>query len=142
MSLSAEFVFIRVHSWPKAFLFRVHPWLKHFPSTLFRPVPLYSGVSRRQVIVKFCVLASGSSGNAALLATEKTRILVDAGLSMKELGKRMAAVGENLEDIDAILITHEHSDHIAGVPVLARRLKKPKPFYLTRLTCPAIDWEE
>jgi phosphoribosyl 1,2-cyclic phosphodiesterase len=99
-------------------------------------------MSRRHVIVKFCVLASGSSGNAALLATEKTRILVDAGLSMKELGKRMAAVGENLEDIDAILITHEHSDHIAGLPVLARRLKKPKPFFLTRLTGPAIDWDE
>jgi phosphoribosyl 1,2-cyclic phosphodiesterase len=87
------------------------------------------------------VLASGSSGNAALLATENTRILVDAGLSMKELGKRMAAIGENLEDIDAILVTHEHSDHIAGLPVLARRLKKPKPFYLTHLTGPAIDWD-
>ena len=87
---------------------------------------MYSGESRRRVIVKFCVLASGSSGNAALLATEKTRILVDAGLSMKELGKRMAAVGEDLEDIDAILITHEHSDHVAGLPVLARRLKKPQ----------------
>src|SRR5436189_5132439 len=89
---------------------------------------------RGSFIVKFCVLASGSSGNAALLATEKTRVLVDAGLSMKELGKRMLAVGEDLEDIDAILVTHEHSDHIAGLPVLARRLKKPKPFYLTRLT--------
>jgi phosphoribosyl 1,2-cyclic phosphodiesterase len=87
------------------------------------------------------VLASGSSGNAALLATENTRILVDAGLSMKELGKRMAAIGEDLETIDAILVTHEHSDHVAGLPVLARRLKKPKPFYLTRLTGPAIDWE-
>jgi phosphoribosyl 1,2-cyclic phosphodiesterase len=87
------------------------------------------------------VLASGSSGNAALLATESTRILVDAGLSMRELGRRMLAAGENLEDIDAILLTHEHSDHISGVPVLARRLKKPKPFFLTRLTGPAIDWE-
>src|SRR6478672_2781512 len=120
MSLSAEFVFIRVHSWPKAFLFRVHPWLKHFPSTLFRPFPLYSGVSRRHVIVKFCVLASGSSGNAALLATEKTRILVDAGLSMRELRRRLASIGESLDDIDAILITHEHSDHVSGLPVLAR----------------------
>ena len=86
------------------------------------------------------MLASGSSGNAALLATENTRILVDAGLSMKELGKRMAAVGEELTRIDAILVTHEHSDHISGLPVLARRLKKP--FYMTRLTSPAIDWEE
>jgi phosphoribosyl 1,2-cyclic phosphodiesterase len=108
---------------------------------LFRRDSLYSGESRRLAIVKFCVLASGSSGNAALLATESTRILVDAGLSMRELGRRMLAAGENLEDIDAILLTHEHSDHISGVPVLARRLKKPKPFFLTRLTGPAIDWE-
>lgn len=98
-------------------------------------------MSRRRAIVKFCVLASGSSGNAALLATENTRILVDAGLSMRELGRRMALVGEDLEKIDAILVTHEHSDHIAGVAVLARRLKQPKPFFLTRLTGPAIDWE-
>jgi phosphoribosyl 1,2-cyclic phosphodiesterase len=76
-----------------------------------------------------------------LLATESTRILIDAGLSMRELGKRMLAAGENLEDLDAILLTHEHSDHISGVPVLARRLKKPKPFFMTRLTGPAIDWE-
>src|SRR3982751_1517650 len=95
------------------------PCPKHSSSTLFRLDPLYSGESRRRIIVKFCVLASGSSGNAALLATEKTRVLVDAGLSMKELGKRMADIGKNLEDIDAILVTHEHSDHIAGLPVLA-----------------------
>jgi phosphoribosyl 1,2-cyclic phosphodiesterase len=107
---------------------------------LFRGLSLYSGDSREAPIVKFCVLASGSSGNAALLATENTRILVDAGLSMKELGKRMAAAGEDLARLDAILVTHEHSDHISGLPVLARRLKKP--FYLTRLTGPAIDWEE
>jgi len=92
----------------------------------------------RPLIVKFCVLASGRSGNAALLATENTRILVDAGLSMRELGRRLQAIGEELARIDAILITHEHSDHVAGLPVLARRLKKP--CYLTRLTGPAIDW--
>ena len=85
------------------------------------------------------MLASGSSGNAAFLATENTRILVDAGLSMKELAKRLQSVGEELQRIDAILVTHEHSDHVSGLPVLARRLKKP--FFLTRLTGPAIDWE-
>lgn len=88
------------------------------------------------------MLASGSSGNAALLATERTRILIDAGLSMRELGKRLAAVGEDIHALDAILVTHEHSDHIQGLPVLARRLKKPTPFFLTRLTAPAIDWDE
>lgn len=114
---------------------------KHDRTILFQCDPLYSGDSRRRAIVKFCVLASGSSGNAALLATESTRILVDAGLSMRELGRRMLAAGENLEDLDAILLTHEHSDHISAVPVLARRMKKPTPFFMTRLTSPAIDWE-
>jgi len=86
------------------------------------------------------VLASGSSGNAALLATDKTRILLDAGLSMRELGKRLAAVGQDLQRIDAILVTHEHSDHVAGLPVLARRLSAP--IFMTRLTAPAVDWGE
>ncbi|MBZ5723831.1 MAG: MBL fold metallo-hydrolase [Acidobacteriia bacterium] len=93
-------------------------------------------------IVKFCVLASGSSGNAALLATDNTRILVDAGLSMRELGKRLAAIGEELRRVDAILITHEHSDHVAGLPVLARNKDIRAVIYMTKLTAPAIDWGE
>ncbi|HWB83770.1 MAG TPA: MBL fold metallo-hydrolase [Bryobacteraceae bacterium] len=88
------------------------------------------------------MLASGSSGNAALLATENTRILVDAGLSMRELGKRLGAIGEDLANIDAILITHEHSDHVSGLPVLARSKKVRAALYLTRLTAPVIDWGE
>src|SRR5271157_3431401 len=92
--------------------------------------------------VKFCVLASGSSGNAALLATENTRILVDAGLTMKDLRRRLAAIGEDLSRIDAILITHEHSDHVAGLPVLARSRDVRAAIYLTRLAAPAIDWGE
>jgi phosphoribosyl 1,2-cyclic phosphodiesterase len=97
---------------------------------------------REAAIVKFCVLASGSSGNAALLATENTRILVDAGLSMKETGRRLAAIGEDLERIDAIVITHEHSDHVAGLAVLARSKKLRATIHMTRLTAPAIDWGE
>jgi phosphoribosyl 1,2-cyclic phosphodiesterase len=77
-----------------------------------------------------------------LLATDNTRILVDAGLSMKELGKRLAAIGEDLEHLDAILITHEHSDHISGLPVLARSKKIAATIYVTRLTAPVIDWGE
>jgi len=88
------------------------------------------------------VLASGSSGNAALVATGKTRILLDAGLSMRELGRRLAAIGEQLAEIDAILITHEHSDHVAGLPVLARARGVRAVIYMTRLTGPAIDWGE
>ena len=91
-------------------------------------------------IVKFCVLASGSSGNAALLATENTRILVDAGLSMRELGKRLTCAGERLDDIDAILVTHEHTDHVSGLPVLARNKKSRAVIWMTKLTAPAIDW--
>lgn len=117
-----------------------------FPETFpgrFVPgaIGVFWSVKGRRTIVKFCVLASGSSGNAALLATKNTRILIDAGLSMREIRKRMESVGEDLEDIDAILITHEHCDHIAGCAVLARRLKKPKPFFMTKLTAPGIDWE-
>lgn len=71
------------------------------------------------------VLASGSKGNSTVIASERTRVLVDAGLSCRELLRRMAVVGEDPEKLDAILITHEHLDHVAGLAVLARRLKIP-----------------
>src|SRR6202789_4229570 len=71
------------------------------------------------------VLASGSKGNATVIAAGSTRILVDAGMSCRELMKRMALAGEDPESLDAILITHEHVDHVAGLSVLARRLKIP-----------------
>ena len=97
-------------------------------------------MSRGTFIVKFCVLASGSSGNAALIATDTTRVLVDAGLSYRELVKRLAAVGEHPIHLDAVLITHEHSDHIGGLPQLAKRTGIP--IYLSHLTSPAIQWED
>jgi phosphoribosyl 1,2-cyclic phosphodiesterase len=71
------------------------------------------------------VLASGSKGNATVIAAGSTRILVDAGLSCRELMRRMVLAGEDPEALDAILITHEHLDHVAGLSVLARRLKVP-----------------
>jgi phosphoribosyl 1,2-cyclic phosphodiesterase len=71
------------------------------------------------------VLASGSKGNSTVIASSRTRILVDAGLSCRELLKRMAAAGEDPAALTAILITHEHQDHVAGLAVLARRLKIP-----------------
>ena len=88
------------------------------------------------------MLASGSSGNTALLASENTRILVDAGLSMRELARRLATIGEDLAHIDAILITHEHSDHVAGLPVLARNKGVRAAIYMTRLTPHSIEWGE
>ena len=78
-------------------------------------------------------------------ATSKTRILIDAGLSVRELTRRLAEIGESPDDLDAVLITHEHCDHVSGLARLVRaRAKKgkPLPVYISRLTAPAIDWEE
>ena len=75
--------------------------------------------------MKVTVLGSGSTGNAVLIATEKTRVLVDAGLSAKQILERIAAVGEDPARLDAILITHEHSDHAAGLRVLLKSVKCP-----------------
>jgi len=71
------------------------------------------------------VLASGSKGNSTVISSSRTRVLVDAGLSCRELLRRMALAGEDPSTLDAILITHEHQDHIAGLGVLARRLRIP-----------------
>jgi phosphoribosyl 1,2-cyclic phosphodiesterase len=70
---------------------------------------------------KVAILASGSSGNATLIETPKKKILVDAGLTGKKMEELLGEVGRRGEDLDAILVTHEHSDHIHGVGVLARR---------------------
>jgi phosphoribosyl 1,2-cyclic phosphodiesterase len=91
-------------------------------------------------IFKISVLASSSNGNCALVATDRTRLLIDAGLSRKETFERMAAAGEDPESLDAILITHEHSDHTAGLQAIARKLDIP--VYLSRLTAPCVAWNE
>lgn len=78
------------------------------------------------------VLASGSSGNCTFVATERTKILIDAGLSARETRRRLAGIGEKLESIQAILITHEHWDHIAGLARLAGKYRIP--VYITSLT--------
>ena len=78
--------------------------------------------------MRMTVLASGSKGNSTVIASATTRVLVDAGLSCRELLKRMAQVNEDPSALDAILITHEHTDHVAGLAVLARRLRIPVYF--------------
>jgi phosphoribosyl 1,2-cyclic phosphodiesterase len=94
-------------------------------------------------MVRFTVLASGSKGNSAIVSscpsgtsqrgsTACTRILVDAGLSCRELFRRMRLVGEDPATLDAILITHEHQDHINGLAVTARKLGIP--VYFTEAT--------
>ncbi len=75
--------------------------------------------------MRMTVLASGSKGNSTVIASSRTSILVDAGLSCRELLRRMALAGEDPAQLDAILITHEHLDHVAGLAVLARRLGIP-----------------
>jgi phosphoribosyl 1,2-cyclic phosphodiesterase len=76
-------------------------------------------------MMRMTVLASGSKGNSTVISSSRTRVLVDAGLSCRELLKRMSIAGEDPARLDAILITHEHQDHIAGLSVLARRLNIP-----------------
>src|ERR1700722_15621941 len=78
------------------------------------------------------VLGSGSRGNCALVGSSSTRILVDAGLSCRETFKRLKGLGERTEEISAILITHEHADHVAGLERLATKLNVP--VYLTEGT--------
>jgi phosphoribosyl 1,2-cyclic phosphodiesterase len=75
--------------------------------------------------MRMTVLASGSKGNSTVIASSRTRVLVDAGLSCRELLKRMRDVNEDPAQLDAILITHEHQDHVAGLAVLGRRLNIP-----------------
>ncbi len=76
-------------------------------------------------VMKFSVLASGSTGNSFFIESKNSKLLVDAGLSGKQIEKLLEEVGVNAADLDAILITHEHSDHIKGVGVLARRYQLP-----------------
>ena len=75
--------------------------------------------------MKITVLGSGSTGNSVLISTEKTRVLVDAGLSAKQILLRLAEVGEDFEKLDGILVTHEHSDHAGGLRVLLKTVDCP-----------------
>ena len=75
--------------------------------------------------VSVSMLASGSRGNCAIVAIARTKILVDAGISCRETFKRMKSLGEDPHSLSAILITHEHSDHIYGLATLARKLRIP-----------------
>ena len=79
-------------------------------------------------MVRFTVLASGSKGNCTVVTGGRTRILVDAGLSCRELFRRMRLAGEDPETLNAIVVTHEHQDHVNGLAVTARKLGIPVYF--------------
>ena len=76
-------------------------------------------------MIGFCPLASGSKGNCVYLGTASTKILIDAGISTKAIRQRLKAIGVALEEIDAVLITHEHSDHIQALDVLGCKMRIP-----------------
>lgn len=92
----------------------------------------FSWRRRGRIAFQISILASGSSGNTALLETARTRLLIDAGLSRRETLRRLESLGRSLEPLDGILITHEHADHSAGLPHLARGWRTT--VYLTEAT--------
>lgn len=87
--------------------------------------------------IQVSILASGSTGNSFYIETPRVRLLVDAGLSGKKIEELMNSINRSLSDLDAILVTHEHVDHIQGVGVLSRRYNIP--IYANRLTWSQLD---
>jgi len=90
------------------------------------------------VSVKFTILGSGSAGNCAYVETAEARVLVDAGFSPRQIRLRLAGLGRTPENLTAILITHEHSDHITGLLGLADKFQIP--VYCNRDTQDATIW--
>lgn len=85
-----------------------------------------------KITLEVCSLASGSSGNSIYVATDKKKVLVDAGLSGKRVSERLDKISVDGSELDAILVTHEHGDHIKGVGILSRRFNLP--IYATEKT--------
>lgn len=91
---------------------------------------------RHGVAVRLTILGSGSGGNCAYLETEQTRLLIDAGLSPRQIRLRLARIGRAPETLHGILVTHEHTDHIVGLAGLAGKLGLP--VYCNRATAEEI----
>ena len=87
--------------------------------------------------IEFQILGSSSAGNCALLQTGHSKVLVDVGFSAKRIGCLLEAVGESLESIDAVFLTHEHSDHAQGMRGLAKR--SDLPVFANRDTADAVQ---
>ncbi len=89
------------------------------------------------VAVRLTILGSGSGGNCAYLETDQARVLIDAGFSGRQIRQRLAQIGRTPECLQAILITHEHTDHIQGLTALSAKLQIP--IYCNRFTQEAIQ---
>jgi len=89
------------------------------------------------VAVHITILGSGSSGNCTYVETEHARLLIDAGLSGRQIRNRLLSIGRTVENLTGILLTHEHSDHCQGLTALAGKINVP--VYANRLTREAID---
>ena len=76
-------------------------------------------------MLNFCSLYSGSSGNSLFVESDNTKVLIDVGLSCKKIEEALVSIEENLSSIDAILITHEHSDHIKGLSTISKKYDIP-----------------
>ena len=96
-------------------------------------------VYSRAVPTRFTVLGSGSGGNASYLETEQTRLLIDAGLSGRQIRLRLAQLGRSPETLDGILLTHEHTDHTQGLKALCAKLEIP--VYCNRLTADELRFK-
>jgi len=86
--------------------------------------------------IHITVLGSGSGGNCALVATDTTALLVDAGLSCRQIAERLASVGRSLDNIHAVLLSHEHSDHVSALAVLCKH--RAIPVFANRFTAEAV----
>jgi phosphoribosyl 1,2-cyclic phosphodiesterase len=91
------------------------------------------------VSLQFCSLGSGSRGNALLVESANTLLLIDCGLSRRELEARMQRAGRDPSDISAVLVTHEHADHVQGLGPLRNRYDMP--VWMTHGTATALDYD-
>ncbi len=89
--------------------------------------------------VRLTILGSGSAGNCAYLETDETRVLIDAGFSLRQIRQRLATIGRSPENLTGILVTHEHSDHVQSLPGLSEKLQVP--VYCNRPTQEAVEYQ-